>query len=190
VKKILLILFLLPLSDLNPRSHTSVQPGVRHVYGLSITHSANSQPVTLAILSMNGKTISRVQMLTWSQFVLQASGYAFSMAKTDTVNLFKKHGVKFCEPLYDSVRRRFFDTYCPALYEIWKLRYIRDPFHADERQNTGWAKSWYNPSSGQIKMLQDTFGITNITDYFIDDKLFLLLKKVQDTSFINLYKKQ
>lgn len=161
---------------------------VRVCYGMALVNSANSQIASFAVLTLQDNRIIRTQHISVDMFILQATGNATSLANPDAKDFFAENGISECYPDYEMHSDKYIGYWCPLITDLWKIRYKRDPKNAHLRQDDGWAKGYYAPSYEQMKYLEKEYGVKNMNDFFIGEKLFKLLKDVTDTTWQNAYK--
>ncbi|HYG52329.1 MAG TPA: hypothetical protein VD905_15570 [Flavobacteriales bacterium] len=84
---------------------------------------------------------------------------------------------------------------CPLLAELWKLRYrsdIRVKNYMYKKtlgpEYRGWAVDAFFPSVAQINYLKQRYGSDGLDNYIYGEKLYQLLKDVQDSTWIENYK--
>jgi hypothetical protein len=161
---------------------------VRICFGMVLVNSANTQIASFAVLTLQDERIIRTQHISVDMFILQASGKATSMANPDAKDIFSEWGISECYPDYEMYSNKYIGYWCPIINNLWKVRYKRDPKNAHLRQDEGWAKGYFAPSIGQMKYLEEEYGVRNMNEFFVGDKMFQLLKDVTDTVWINRYK--
>ncbi len=107
-------------------------------------------------------------------FLRQAMGKEKSKANPLQENLFKKYGIK--DP--------------DIIFSLWKLRYAKNPWKTDDSTNMyGWTnRSKYPmiPYNSQLKILK-RYGLDNINGFIYGNKLFQLLKDMEDPDWIKTY---
>jgi len=175
-----------------PHSTAENAPYDEVVFGLSLTHSINSQPMTLAVVyKLNGK-VSRSTFLTIDQFIMQVTGEESSPANPMNKNLMLDHGIAHCFSdfeYYSQNNKKYLGYYCPLLTDlVWRVRYKRDPFNANLRQDSGWAALYYGPSLPQRQFLMKEYKLTTISDFILGEDMFRFFNDIQDTAWQNRYK--
>ncbi|MFZ5552739.1 MAG: hypothetical protein ACOZCO_06465 [Bacteroidota bacterium] len=157
-------------------------------FALSLTTGANSQPVSFALVNvLNGK-IMKTQLIPIDQFMMQVTGFMYSPANPEKNNLMAEHGIEHCLPQYEDFSKKYMGYDCPVIRELWRVRYLRDPYNANLREDSGWARGYYGPSLEQQKFLMSNYGISHINDYFVGENMFKFLKDIQDTAWVSVYK--
>lgn len=188
LKFILPALLLLLLPAKANRSGSSAILYSQPMFALSLTTGANSQPVSFAMVNvLNGKII-KTQLIPIDQFMMQVTGFMYSPANPDKMNLMAEHQIEHCLPQYEDYSRKYLGYDCPAIDKLWRVRYLRDPYNANLRTDSGWARGYYGPSLEQQKFLMSNYGISHLNDYFVGENMFKFLKDIQDTAWVNAYR--
>jgi hypothetical protein len=177
-----------PKNAPQPQVIKVASPDTKVSFAISLVMSVNSQVATFSVVHIvNGKVI-KTQFLTIDEFIMQVSGRAESAANPDKADLLQKHKLFQCFPDYDMVSGRYIGYYCPLLSNLWKIRYKRDPYNANQRADAGWAGGYFGPNFAQTQYLLKRYQITNLNDYIIGENMFLLLTDVIDTAWQNNYR--
>lgn len=161
---------------------------VRYEFALSLINGPNSQMVTFAIVAIRDTVVVKTQFLTKDQFLSQITGRQKSIANPLDTNMMELNNIPDCLPIYDSLTRKYYGYYCPIIDELWKVRFKRNPFSANSRQDNGYAHYYYGPSQPQLNFLNRRYKVKNISDLFIGERMFEFLRDVEDTSWIRQYK--
>ena len=123
----------------------------------------------IVLKTRQGKWIAT--FVTKRDFLLQITGQQESKANPNHINYMKEY-------------RIFWQT----LDQLWKLKYSDYPYDRKHNPDTkGWAKGKFSPSPGQLRYLQQHYGIKNITDFIYGKNLFRLLKDMQNPAWVNNY---
>ncbi|MCK4661778.1 MAG: hypothetical protein KAT68_02845 [Bacteroidales bacterium] len=136
--------------------------------GFSLLVTANSSPVTYAIIKEmeNGK--KDVRFISKQTFIRLLKGEQYCKANPDKENLLKKY-----------------DIDQSSIDKLWKLRYAEFPFFG--RDEKGWANKPGLPSDGQFNLLKQ-YGIYDVRTFCYGENAFKLLKDIQSINWVNLYK--
>lgn len=183
-------------------------------FALRLTPSGTSL-ISTAIVTVNKKQVVKAEVINEMQFLMEVSGLIHSRANPAPDDLFKKNGIAFCSQVKDTIRYTYkgFDSTdfktrqkttgfvvengkatCPMLKELWKLRYrydirVKNYNYRMGQEGDGWAADRFFPNLAQINYLKSTYGCDLINEYVYGKNLFKLMKDVQDTAWVNSYKK-
>lgn len=173
------------------------QPGVqphqgwerRCELGFCLMPSANSAPVTFAILTWYDKNNERpdeVRVITRHEWLSIAHGIIPSEANPKQEDLFARYEVKDCTFEYDSLSKKtIFD--CSVVDDLWRLRYRTYPCKvASPPKGSGWGALPDEMSWGQLEYL-GRYGVKTRNDYFYGENMFRLLKDMQDPAWVSAY---
>ncbi len=166
-------------------SSVHYEPLSRGVFGVKISIGANSEITTFACFLDNGRVLTNKRVVDRDTFIKIASGFWPSPYNQSRKNLFVENNLD-CSVYTDSTTFEKF-TSCVPLDSLWKIRFATYPF----RGNTelGWSKKLHKPSARQEIYLYNRYGVGQIDgQFFMDTSFWLLLRDVQDTSWINNYK--
>lgn len=161
---------------------------VRCELAFSLMPSANSSPVTFALLTWYGDSPrpDGIQHITRQEFLAIASGLVESKANPSKENLFAKYEIQDCSYSADAVSKTVSYS-CSVVDEIWKLRHKAYPARVTGASpGTGWATGEYDMSWGQLDYLA-RYGITSRNDFIHGEKAFRLLKDMQDPAWVSSY---
>lgn len=119
-----------------------------------------------------------IEKLDYQNFIMQIMGKEVSLANEKNENFFQNYKIK--DP--------------DIVAQIWRLRYALYPFACQNCDTMGWTYNMSNPfmpTEKQMIILQN-YGIKNITDIIYGEKLFMLLKDMENknwvTAFVNASK--
>ena len=171
----LIIFFILPLVTLAQTNLDSLftdTTKTKFLFAITLTPTVNGRRMyntAIILKSLQGKWIPT--FVTKTDFLLQITGQQDSKANPNHINYMKEYQI-------------FWQT----LDQLWKLKYSEYPYDRRHNQDTkGWAKMKYSPSPGQLRYLQQNYGIKFITDYIYGKNLFRLLKDMQDPNWVSNY---
>lgn len=143
-----------------------------------------------AIVIRNGDKIFKTQSLTEQSFMMQITGRMNSPANPKMKNLLKENVLDTCDCIMDNLYKKYLGYNCEPFRLLWKIRYKYDPqnHHLKEYpEYQGWAYEFYSPGMNQGEYLKKRYHINSLNDYIIGENLFLLLKDVQDSVWVNDY---
>lgn len=192
---------------------TPGEPDYTYEFALRLTPSGTSL-VSTAIVTVYKGQVVKADVINEMQFIMEISGLVHSKANPAPDDLFRKNGIAYCSQVKDTIRWTYkgFDSTdfktrqkktdyivqsdkatCPLMRELWKIRYKYDirQKNYNYRQGQGaegWAADRFFPNLAQINYLKSTYSSDCINDYVYGEKLFKLMKDVQDTSWVNKYK--
>lgn len=154
------------------------------------------EPITYSILGFHDGKLIEKKHISKNEFILMASGRMQSIANPEKKDLFFKYDVPQCKVGYERSQNEFL-LQCPALNNLWKLRYQvypGDPIEETQSvesgsssRRRGWSKYLTGPSEEQLNKLEP-FGIKKYQDFAIGKDAFDLIKAVNDPSFVSRYK--
>ena len=164
-----------------------------YTYGLKLAPSGSNCLVTYAQLTITDGQITVEKIINEEQFILQVSGTIHTIANPKPDDLFDKYKVPYCEPIIDTLSKKYKGLDCPLLKNLWKLRYKRDirnkNYNFQNRSAVeGWAGTDFWPSAAQSEFLKKQYKSDLINNYVYGETMFKLLKDVQDTVWQNDYK--
>lgn len=185
-------------------------------FGIKLSPNGSSL-ITTAVLTVSDKKVVRVEVMSELEFVNELSGTVHSKANPAPDDLFYKNGIYSCSRERDTIHykyknsdttqqwkaRKYNKEYlvdnkkveCHILSELWKLRYRSDIRvknynykQAVDPKYKGWAADSYFPSIKQIEYLKSRYGSDGLDNFIYGEKLYLLLKDIQDPAWIENYK--
>lgn len=186
-------------------------------FGIRINPSGPSL-VNTAIVTIHQGKVVKVENINEMQFIQEIAGVVESKANRAPEDLFAKNGVYSCTQDRDTIRWKYraADTSmnrkpgsrgqyksdyivqdrkisCPIIGELWKLRYkydirIKNYNYTQKAKPDGWSRDKFWPTLEQVNYLKATYGADGINDFIYGEKLFKLLKDVQDSTWIDMYK--
>lgn len=189
-------------------------PDYTYEFALRITPSGTSL-ISTAIVTVSDKQVVKAEVINEMQFVMEVSGAVQSKANPAPDDLFKSNGIASCSQVKDTIRWTYkgFDSTdfktrkktgdhivisekatCPMLRELWKLRYKYDIRqknynYRQGQQAEGWSADRFFPNLAQINYLKANYGCDCINEYVYGKNLFKLMHDVQDTAWVNHYRK-
>lgn len=195
-------------------SFAPTEPDYTYEFALRLTPSGTSL-ISTAIVTVAGDEVVKAEVINEKQFMMEVSGMVHSKANPAPEDLFKQNGIAYCSQVIDTIKWKYkgADTIpykdrkektgfivekgkssCPLLQELWKIRYKRDIRNKNYNylKNSvpdGWAADNYFPNLKQIDYLKANYSSDCINNYVYGEKLFKLLRDVQDTAWVNKYKK-
>lgn len=154
-------------------------------FAIGIIPGANSSILSFAIVTRNGETFTGTQLITEQQFMYFILGYWPCRANPQKEDLMQKNEVPNIALSYDRYGK-VNGYYNPPIHELWKIKYPEHPIRRD--LGPGWGLGKYNPSPRQAEFLYKQYGVLHVnTHYFVGEKLFQILKDIQDPEWINNY---
>ena len=171
-----------------------------YYFGINLIPSINGDIYHFAELEEVGENKYKYNWLTRQEFILKASGLVPSKANPDGLDLFQKYNIKTDNPYWDPIAN------------LWRLRFEGHPL--DPRDNSGWfipnprytipdstiykngvvfdtylkgrKDSLLIAYANQRKLLAE-FGIQKFSDFVIGEKVFKMIKSVQNKTWIEDY---
>ena len=160
-------------------------PSPKGVFATKVCLQASGEVYMLFAFIDNGVTLSRKKILTKDEFTKFASGYWPSIYNPERRNYFKENKLD-CGVLEQPEFNQKI-PYCSPLDSIWKIRFSMYPY--TNNYDKGWSSGMYKPSEKQELYLLSRYGIKSLeTSYFLDDKLWMLFRDMQDPSWVLMYK--
>lgn len=154
-------------------------------FAIGLMPSANNSLISFAIVTKSGGTYLGTNQISQQQFMFYALGYWPTRANTQKENLFSKNGITDVQLTYDDLGKVTGYTLGP-IYDLWRIKYQSHPMNRN--MPSGWSQSPYNPNQNQAIYLFEKYGVLNVnTHYFVGEKLFQLLKDVQDPNWVSAY---
>ncbi|MFK8044310.1 MAG: hypothetical protein AB8B72_02355 [Crocinitomicaceae bacterium] len=154
-------------------------------FAIGLMPGGNNSLLSFAIVTYSGGTYIGTKRLSEQQFMFFALGYWPTRANPNKENLFKKNGIRGVELTYDDFGKVNGYTKGP-IFQLWRIKYMSHPARRD--LPSGWSQSPYMPSKSQAIYLYETYGVLNVnTHFFVGEKLFQLLKDVQDPTWVSAY---
>lgn len=195
-------------------SFASGDPQYSYEFALRLTPSGTSL-ISTAIVTVSDKQVVKAEIINEMQFVMEVSGLVHSKANPAPEDLFMLNGIASCSQVKDTIRWTYkawdstdFKTRkktedkivlndkatCPMLKDLWKLRYKFDirqkNYNYRQGQDPdGWAADRFFPNLAQINYLKARYGCDCINEYVYGKNLFQLMRDVQDTAWVNNYRK-
>lgn len=139
-----------------------------YYFGFSLVTGANSSPVTYAIVKVIEDSEIEAKIINRDTFLRMMSGSQESKANPENENLLEKYQI---DPL--------------TFNKIWKLKYSEHPHYG--KTEPGWAAKLYSPSDGQFNLLSQ-YGIYTFTSYCYGENMIKLLRDIESSNWVNLYK--
>ena len=135
-----------------------------------------------------------IQFIPQNNWIRQVIGLETSKANPNKENLVKKYHVfEIAGGTNDkNLNELTKEKLKLVLNNLWRLKYSEYPFFNPEmNQEKGWAKNpddkiTWMPSESQIHLLKP-YGINNLSDFFVGEHLFDLLKDVMNRDWQNRY---
>jgi hypothetical protein len=184
---IVIVLAALPAGSM----HTGMQWTVRCELAFNLMPSANSYPVSFAILTWYGDSErpDEIKHLTRHEFLSIAHGLVESKANPNKEDLFAKYEVQDCQYFIDPIAKTT-SFECSIVDDIWRLRYKTYPYRVKTPpEGSGWASSYDEMSWGQLDYL-GKYGVRTRNDFFYGKNAFMLLKDMQNSDWVSEYAKQ
>jgi hypothetical protein len=177
-------------------AQTAGNDSIKTELGFRLIPDTQSNMITFAVITHRDGKILSSRVISYESFVLRSLGIENSEANPDKKNFFKEFGVPRC--FYDIDYNNYLieakDTACITAFDLWKLRYSRDPNYSKNMQLNendqsliGWANEKYHPSWGQIQILQ-RYGVVNDTDFFCGPNAYRLFRDICDEEWLLNYK--
>ncbi len=198
MKKTLLILALiLSLSDLYAQVNAfgeKEKTEKEWFFAIRLMANLNGSLIQTAIVKPKPDGGYEIQHIPQDDWIRQVMVTENSNANPDKENLIQKYNV-FEVPnkiTNEGIKEFTLNKTKAILSNLWRLKYSEYPFFDPERnQDKGWAKNpddkiTWMPSESQIQLLKP-YGITNLSDFFIGEHLFDLLKDVRNRDWQNRY---
>ena len=133
----------------------------------------------------NGVNLTHMKVLTKDEFIKFASGYWPSIYNPERRDYFKEHQLDCGVVKHPEFHQNI--SVCVPLDSLWKIRYSMYPF--TNNNDKGWSEGVYRPSDKQSMYLLQRYGVHSFeTNYFLDEKFWLLLHDIQDTAWVSMYK--
>jgi len=175
-KFIIILLFLFVCITVNSQEPVTfgeeVEP-VHYFLGYRIIPTYSS-PIQFAIIYAPQGEPEEIKIISQNTFVAYATG----TTKCDA----------------NPKKQNFFEVYAIAdstVNQLWKLRYKKYPFKQEYSElNPGWSTNDSFPSMPSEKqfLILNQFGITKISDFCYGDNAFRLLKSIEQSDWIEIYK--
>ena len=154
-------------------------------FAIGIVPSINNNILSYAIVTKTGNTFLGTQQISEQFFMYYALGYWPCRANPKKINIFKENKVPNIELAYDKANK-VIGYYNTPIHEMWKIKYPNHPYRRD--LSKGWGLGNYNPSPAQARYIYEHYSVLHInTHYFIGEKLFKLLKDVQNPEWVAMY---
>ncbi len=157
---------------------------VRPVFGVRVSIGTNSTINTYACFIDNGRVITQKRFFDEQSFIKIVSGHWPSIYNPKRINYFEVNNIG-CGVVKDSITLKDI-PYCEPFKTLWKIRFAKYPFRGNG--DIGWSKKLHKPSLNQEKYLYDRYGVRSVdANFFVDTSFWMLLKDVQDSSWIRNY---
>lgn len=162
---------------------------VDHHFAISLAPNYGDL-TTFAICSVSKGKVVRVKKVDRKSFVAMVGGKYESSANPTASNLFAQYKIPNCYWPEDTIRVK---KTCPAVDNLWKLRYQKKPGSAQGESSTleggagGWAAKERAPSASQLDILK-RYGIDNLNDFAMGQDVFRLMIDIQDPSWQAAYR--
>jgi len=148
--------------------------------------SGQSQMLSFAIVTTMGDKILSVNQLSEQRFMFTIMGYWPSHANPNHLNLLAENNVDSCY-LITNYANKIDNYYAKPFHDLWRVRYKEHPIKYDLGQ--GWSQKYYIPSPIQSVYLKKNYKVGDIkTQYFYGESMYELLRNVQDTNWVDIYK--
>ena len=163
---------------------------VNYHLAISINPASNSGYINYAVVGETNGKLVYTKFITCNEFILIGMGKQISAANDLGVNIFKQFKIKDCLYKYDSSDCKKKPE--PKLFDLWSLRYNKNPFcpgeciPTEEMLVDGFGQHKFRPSWPQIQILQN-YGIIYINDFFYGENLFQLLADFQKPEWRTKY---
>jgi len=141
---------------------------VEHHFGIQLVPNY-SDAITFSVVTTKGSAIIRVRHLSKNSFVRMITGEETSAANAEGIDLLRANGISSAN----------------TIHTLWKLRYPEHPYRNDSKQ--GWANGKSAPDAAQLNMLS-AFGINNLHDICYGERLFSLLRALEDEPWLARYR--
>ncbi len=161
------ILYLSASAQIIPKSKQKPEPPpLRYFFGFRLQPTHNDL-ITYAIVHVLRDSTKEFQIVSKSNFIMQATGQQQSKANPRNINFLEQYEIKW----------QTFD-------ELWKLRYAMYPYHGNNSK--GYTKHDFLPSTRQFSILSK-YGIHTLNDFCYGDSAFLLLQSLQNPNWVAAY---
>ncbi len=198
--QILIILLLWAIVGKGQETFGGTTVSQTHFFGINLIPNINGDIYHFAEVEVVAPNKYRYNWLTRQEFIMKASGMAPSKANPGDVDLFRKNGIKTDNPFWDPIDN------------LWRLRFQGHPHYPAD--NSGWYipnPKYTIPDSvlyknGQLindfmkqrrdsllkafekqRQLLAEFGIHKFSDFALGEKVFKMIKAVQDVGWIESY---
>ncbi len=163
-------------------------------FAIRLMANLNGSLIQTAIVKPKSDSAYEIQYIPQDDWIRQVIGTENSNANPDKENLIQKYNVFEVpnEITNDGIKEFTLNKTKAILTNLWRLKYSEYPFFNPERnKDKGWAKNpddhiTWMPSESQIQLLKP-YGITDLSDFFIGEHLFNLLKDVRNRDWQNRY---
>jgi hypothetical protein len=157
----------------------------RREFGFALNPDLQGGLVTLFIFTVADGEVVDSRPLRPGSFILQVAGIEQSPANIEGIDLLEEYGITGCGP--DASASTHDDLECPAISDLWKLRYRSAPA---PYEGAGWATEQYHPSDRQQVLLQ-AYRQPQHADWhgpYFGANAFRLLRDLQDPAWVRLYR--
>jgi hypothetical protein len=187
---IILIFLLFPIWNQSEGIQSSIFYQGKAEFAVVICPGINSSYLNYAIVTKSGDKILKTQHLTEQSFMMQITGRMSSPANPKLKNLLREKVSDTCDCVVDNLYKKYLGHNCEPFRLLWKIRYKYDPQNhhlKDYPDYQGWAFTNYSPGIKQGEYLNKRYNINSLSDFIVGDYMFLILKDVQDSVWINEY---
>ncbi|MCF6365080.1 MAG: hypothetical protein L3J35_02650 [Bacteroidales bacterium] len=201
MKKILLIfLFNISVLVIFSQNHTFGEDDnseKEYFFAIRLMPNLNGSLIQCAVMKKDAKHREDIFFLTADSWIRQAAGFETSPANPEKENLIEKYNIFEIPANVKKIGNSEITRYTikkteAILNNLWRLKYSEFPYYNPEKNNEkGWAKhpdikiTWL-PSEAQMQILR-TFGIQELSDFFVGENVFNLLKEVRNRDWQNRY---
>ncbi len=166
-------------------------------FAVRLMANSSSGLIQTAIVKPKQEGSYEVLYLLQDNWIRQVIGIEASKANPEKENLIKKYNVfevpgEFSSKGNAGITEFTINKTKAILNNLWRLKYSEYPFFSPEHnQDKGWAKNpddriTWMPSESQIQLLKP-YGINNLSDFFVGEHLFDLLRDVRNRDWQNRY---
>jgi len=199
-KLIFLILFIFSFSEIYAQINTfgeKEETQKEWFFALRLMANSYGGLIQTAVVKPKSEGGYQIQYVPQESWIRQVIGLETSKANPDRENLIRKYNVfeipgEFSKKGNAGISEFTKSKTKAILDNLWRLKYSEYPYFNPERnQDKGWAKNpdikiTWMPSESQIQLLKP-YGINNLSDFFIGEHLFDLLKDVRTRDWQNRY---
>ncbi len=163
-------------------------------FALRLMPNLNGNLIQTAIIRQDPDMKKDIQFVPLDDWIRQIVGIEISKANPEKENLIRKYNVFDIpgEKDNEDIKKYTLERTKVILTNLWRLKYSEYPFFNPEmNREKGWAKNpdskiTWMPSESQIQLLKP-YGINNLSDFFIGEHLFDLLRDVTNRDWQNRY---
>lgn len=187
---IIFIFLFFPIWNQSERIQSTIYYQGKSEFAVTICTGANNTYLNYAIVVKSGNKVIKSQFLTEQSFMMQMTGRMSSPANPKLKNLLKENVLDTCDCIMDDIYKKYLGYQCDPFRYLWKIRYKYDPQNHHLKQYEeyqGWAYENYSPGVKQSAYIYDRYKIQNLNDFISGEYLYLALKDVQDSVWVNDY---